>query len=134
MLAKPNYIMKNNLVKIALLGLVTAAFVATPAISRAQDSTNAPAATAPKKGGLPFHGKLAAVDATAMTLTVGSLTINVTSETKITKDGKKATLADLVVGDTVGGSYKKDDAGKLTAVTIHDGIVKKKKKAADSAN
>ena len=45
MLAKPNYIMKNNLVKIALLGLVTAAFVATPAISRAQDSTTAPAAT-----------------------------------------------------------------------------------------
>jgi len=129
--------MKNNLVKIALLGLVTAAFVATPAISRAQNSTNAPeaATAAPKKnGGLPFHGKLAAVDATAMTLTVGSLTINVTSTTKITKDGKKATLADLAVGDTVGGSYKKDEAGKLNAVTIHDGVVKKKKKAAESAN
>ena len=129
--------MKDNLVKIALLSLVTAAFVAAPAVSRAQESTNAPTATTPapkKNGGLPFHGKIAAVDATAMTLTVGSLIINVTPATKITKDGKKAALADLAVGDTVGGSYKKDEAGKLNAVTLHDGIVKKKKKAAASAN
>jgi hypothetical protein len=125
--------MKNNLAKIALIGLVTAACVAVPTLSRAQDSTNAPAAAAPKKSGLPFHGKLAAVDTAAMTVTVGSLTITITSTTKLTKDGKKATLADFVVGDTVGGSYQKDAAGKLNAVTIHDGI-KKKKKAADSAN
>jgi hypothetical protein len=126
--------MKKNLVKIALLGLVTAALVAVPTLSRAQDSTNTPAAIAPKKNGLPFHGKLAAVDPTAMTVTVGTLTINVTATTKITKDGKKATLADFVVGDTVGGSYHKDSDGKLTAATIHDGIKPKKKKAADSAN
>ena len=125
--------MKNNLVKIALLGLMAAAFVAVPNISRAQDSTNTPAAPAPKKSGLPFHGKLAAVDPTAMTVTVGSLTINVTAATKVTKDGKKATLADFVVGDTVGGSYHKDADGKLIAATIHDGI-KKKKKAADASN
>lgn len=124
--------MKNKLIKIAILGVLTAAFVAIPAVSRAADSTNAPAATA-KKAGLPFHGKLAAVDTSALTVTVGSLTINITSATKITKDGKKATLADFVVGDTVGGSYTKDEAGKLNAVTIHDGV-KKKKKAVEPAN
>ena len=118
--------MKNNLVKIALLGLMAAAFVAVPNISRAQDSTNTPAATAPKKSGLPFPPSSGiAVES--------SLTINVTAATKVTKDGKKATLADFVVGDTVGGSYHKDADGKLIAATIHDGI-KKKKKAADASN
>jgi hypothetical protein len=127
--------MKNNLFKIALLGLVTAAFVANPNLVRAADSTNTPAATAPahKKNGLPFHGKIAAVDTTAETLTVGSLTIEVTSATKISKDGKKSALADLTVGEAVTGYYKKDDAGKLTATTIHAGKKAEKMKPATSS-
>jgi len=127
--------MKKNLVKIALLGLVTATLVAAPTFSRGQDATNAPAAApkAKKNNGLPFHGKLAAVDTTAQTVTVGSLTISITSATKITKDGQKATLADFVVGDTVGGSYHKDADGKLIAATIHDGKKKAKKASDESA-
>ena len=120
------------LVKTTLFGLLAAALIALPTVSRAQDqtaSTNAPAsATTPAKK-LPFHGKAAAVDTAAMTLTVGTLVINVTSETKITKNGKPATLDDIKVDDVVSGSYKKGDDGKLNASMIRDGIKKKKKAA-----
>lgn len=116
--------MKNNFAKITLFALA-AALIAVPAVSRAADATNAPAATAPaKKHVLSFHGKATAVDTAS--ITVGGLTINITSDTKIKKDGKAATLSDIKVGDTVGGSYTKDDAGKLTAATLHSGEKKKK--------
>ena len=71
---------------------------------------------------MPFHGKVTAVDTNAMTLTVGTLTLQVTSDTKITKDGKPAKLSDGVVGEPVRGSYKKTDDGKLNAVTVHFGV------------
>src|ERR1017187_3681834 len=128
--------MKNNIAKITLFTLVAAALVAMPVASRAGDSTNTPppASTHPAKkiGGLPFKGKVAAVDpAAAMTFTVGTMTIAVTSETKITKDGQPATFADITSGATVGGSCKKDAAGKLTATTVRIG--EKKKKAGPGA-
>jgi hypothetical protein len=121
-----------------LFSLVVAALVALPSVSRAEDSTNTPATAAPaaKKKGTPFHGKVAAVDAAAMTFTVGTLTIAVTSDTKITKDGTPATFSDLTVGATVGGSFKKDDAGKLNATTVRVGEKapkEKKKKDAPAA-
>ena len=120
------------IIKTTLFSLFAAALLALPSVSRAQDQTTAtnapaPAATPAKK--LPFHGKAAAVDTAAMTVTVGTLVINITSETKISKNGKPATLEDIKVGDTVSGSYKKDDDGKLNASTIRDGIKKKKKAA-----
>jgi Cu/Ag efflux protein CusF len=129
--------MKKNLFKIALLGLVTAAFVALPTLSRAEDKPAVAApeqtAPAPKKNGLPFKGKVVSVDATASTLTVASLTLNVSDATKISKDGKKAKLTDLKEGETVSGYYKKDDAGKLNATTIRVGQKGAKKKAAEPA-
>ena len=80
----------TTLTKIACFTLVAAALIGSPAISRAEDSTNAPAAQAPvaKKHGLPFHGKVASVDANAMTFTVGTMTIGITSTTKISKAGQ----------------------------------------------
>lgn len=119
--------MKKN---IALYAIVAAALIAAPSALRAQDTgaTNSPAATAPaKKHGVPFHGKAAAVDTAAMTVTVGTKTFNIASDTKITKDGKPATLSDITVGETISGSSKKDAAGKLNATVIHIG---EKKKAA----
>ncbi len=112
--------MKKN---IALIAITAAALLAVPAITRAQDTaTNSSAATAPahKKHGLPFHGKIAAIDATASTVTVGTQTYTITSETKITKNGQPATLADFTVGDSVGGAYKKD-GDKLNATVFHSG-------------
>lgn len=123
------------MLKIMTLSLLAAAIVAAPVLSCAQDvNTNAPAASTPKhqRHGAPFHGTINALDANAMTLTVGKLTIQVTSETKITKDGKPATLADGAVGEPVSGYYKKDADGKLNAMTIHFGG--KKKEVSDSSS
>ena len=121
-----------TLTKIACLTFVAAALIGAPAIVRAEDSTNAPAAQAPapKKHGLPFHGKVASVDATAMTFTVGTMTIGINSTTKISKDGKPAVFADITVGENVTGSYKKDDEGKMTATSVKIGAPKKKDAAA----
>jgi hypothetical protein len=69
----------------------------------------------------PFHGKLAAVDQTAKTISVGKRTFQITSETKIKKDGKPATLQDGMVGEEVSGYIKPNDAGKLVATTVNFG-------------
>lgn len=125
--------MTKTLVKMTLMGMCAAAILAAPALSRAQDTgTNAPAAspTMPhKKHGVPFHGYLVAVDTNAMTITVGNTTMQVTSKTKITKDGQPAVLADGVVGQPVSGYYKKTDDA-TNATTIHFGA---KSKSSDSS-
>jgi hypothetical protein len=124
---------------IALYALIVAALVAAPALVRAEDSpAKKPAAAeagAPaKKHGVPFRGTVSAVDAKAMTVKLASRTFTVTSETKITKEGKPAVFADITVGERITGQYKKDSAGKLEATIIHiSGKVEKsagKKKAA----
>jgi Ni/Co efflux regulator RcnB len=114
--------------QIALIALAAAALIAAPATIHAQDAaaTNSAAAPTSKKHGDGVHGAVVAVDATAMTVTVGTKTYNVTSDTKITKAGQPATLSDVTVGETVSIGYKKDDAGKLNATTIRVGAKKKK--------
>jgi hypothetical protein len=134
---KLNKTMNHKLAKITLkltfLACIATALVATPAISRAEDSTNTPAATPAKKHALPFKGKVASVDAAAMTFTVGTMTIGITSTTKITKDGQPAVFSDITTGETVRGSYKKDDAGKLTASLVRIGEMKKAGSASTNA-
>jgi hypothetical protein len=66
-------------------------------------------------------------------LTVGERTFEITSDTKISKDGQPAILSDGVVGEKVGGAYKKSDDGKLAATTIHFGD-KKKKETSESSS
>ncbi len=121
------------------LSLLTAALVAMPASSRAEGAgTNASASSdqtpaKPRKhGNLPFHGNLSAVDTKAMTLSVGTLTLQVTSDTIITREGKSATLADGVVGERVSGVYKKTSDGKLSAISIHYGAKTENKTKAAS--
>ena len=111
---------------IALYAILAAALIAAPALVRAEDSpAKKPAAAesgAPaKKHVVPFHGKVSAVDATAMTVAIAKRTFNVTSETKIMKEGKPAIFADIAVGEKITGQYKKDAAGKLDAVSIYIG-------------
>ena len=129
--------MTKNISKITVLSLFAAALVAMPALSRAE-GTNAPAASdqtapaKPKKHDIqPFRGKLSAVDTNAKTLTVGTLTLQITSDTKITKDGQPATLSDGVVGEPVGGVYKKTPDGKLNALSVHFGVKPKKQTSAN---
>jgi hypothetical protein len=123
---KPLMTMIKSLLKIGALSLLAAAIAGTPVPLLAQSTTNNPAATkkttVPKtKNGHPFHGKLAAVDKVAKTIKVGESIYQITSQTKITKAGKPATLEDGVVGDPVTGFVKPTDDGKMTASTVHFG-------------
>jgi hypothetical protein len=123
--------MTNKISHITVLGLLTAALVALPALSRAAGpDTNGPAASEkpphnkpdkPGKHVIPFHGKLDTVDAKALTLTVGTLIIHVNADTKITRNGQPATLADGVAGEPVGGAYLKAEDGQLNATAVHFG-------------
>ena len=69
----------------------------------------------------PFHGKLAAVDKIARTITVGKRTFQITSETRINKAGKPATLDAGVIGEEVSGYVKPIDDGKLMATKVNFG-------------
>ena len=121
--------MKKN---IALFAIAVAALMAVPAITRAQATTPAaPDASAPaQKHGQRIMGKVTAVDATAMAVTVstkagGTETYTCTSDTKITKEGQPATFADITVGTAIHGAFKKD-GDKMTATMIAIGKGKKK--------
>lgn len=121
--------MKKSILRTGLAGLLVLALTASPTLLLAQTTNKAPAEkkattkdTAEKKASAgPFHGKLAAVDKTAKTITVGKRTFQVTSETKIHKAGKPATFEEGVVGEEVSGYVKPTDDGKLVATTINFG-------------
>jgi hypothetical protein len=138
--------MITTVLRIGAVTLLAAAVAGMPLQLLAQ-STNKPAAekkpaagkaeSAPKKkSARPFHGKLAAVDLTAKTIQVGKSTYHITSETKITKAGQPATLADGVVGEPVSGYVEPTEGDKMAARTVRFGAKaeeksteKKKKKA-----
>ncbi|HWX22306.1 MAG TPA: hypothetical protein VN578_20590 [Candidatus Binatia bacterium] len=77
-----------------------------------------------KRTGGGVHGKLAAVEMTAKTITLGKHTYQVTSETKIFKGGKPATLEDGVVGEPVSLGYKTGKDGQLVATKVTFGDTK----------
>lgn len=115
----------KSVLRIAVLGLVAGALAGVP-LQLAAQNTNRPAAKSAasatneskKPAAHPFHGKLAALDKMAKTITVGKSVYQITSETKIKKAGKPATLADGVVGEPVSGYVKPTADGKLVATTV----------------
>jgi hypothetical protein len=117
--------MIKSIGKLSLAGILVALILGVPVRVSAQAQEPAPASPAPtapsKPKAIPFKGKLVAIDKSAMTITVTKRTFSITSETKLFKDGKPATLADGVVGDRVTGSYLKGDDGKLTAKSVYWG-------------
>jgi hypothetical protein len=125
--------MIKSIGKLSLAGILAALILGVPVRVSAQAQEPAPASPAPapaKPKAIPFKGKLAAVDKAAMTITVSKRAFSITSETKLFKDGKSATLEDGVVGERVTGSYFKGDDGKLMAKSVYWGG---KGGAADSA-
>jgi hypothetical protein len=102
----------KTLIVAAVLGM---AMVGTTCSTWAQES-DAPAANekAAKKGTGPFNGKVAAVDTSASTVTIGKRTFKVTSETKVTN----GSLASAKVGDKAGGAFRTEADGSLVATTI----------------
>jgi hypothetical protein len=79
----------------------------------------------------PFHGKLAALDKSARTVTIGKRTFHVTSDTKIMKAGKPATFEEGVVGEESSGYFKASDDGKLVASKLTFGPKVDGKSSAD---
>ena len=84
-------------------------------------ATNSTVKVKKPRTSLVASGKVSAVDTNAMTLTVGKHTFDITSETRITKNGQPAVLSDIAVDDKVGVAYKKVEGGKLDATTINTG-------------
>ena len=121
----------KKLIKLVAVGLFAAAIIITPSTLRAADG-DTPAASASTRA-LPFHGKVASVDATANTVTVGKRTFKVADDTRITKDGQDAKLSDVTVGQNISGSYKKAGDGTLTANSLNLTPPHKKKKDAEAA-
>jgi Domain of unknown function (DUF5666) len=118
----------NKNIRIVLAGLLTTAIVLAPAVSSAQEKPKTPPAGSaeakPAAGprAIPFRGTVAAVDKTAMTVTVGERVFHVASETKVFKNNQPATVGEIAVGDNVTGNYTKADDGKLTAKLLRAGL------------
>jgi hypothetical protein len=119
--------MIKSTVKFSLLGLTALALAALPlgAAEKAADKAEvkkeaAPAVAKAEKAAqaVPFRGTLTAK--TDASITIKERVFEVTSETKITKDGKPATLADGEIGKAVTGQYLKQD-GKSVAKLIRFG-------------
>jgi hypothetical protein len=76
------------------------------------------------KGTPPFTGIVQKVDKTANTVTLngkdGGRVFHITPQTKITKAGQPATLADAKVGEEAAGIFKDTD-GKRTAISLRLG-------------
>jgi hypothetical protein len=83
---------------------------------------------------LLFHGTISAIDKTAKTIALEekgkSRTFQVTSATRIHKDGKPATLDEIAVGESARGSYH-DKEGKLELNTLRVGKTGKPEKGPD---
>ena len=81
------------------------------------------ASVAAKAKGLPYGGTLTAKAADSITVKKkdAEKTFTVTAATKITKDGKPATLEDGVVGEPVGVYFKADGGDKPEAISLKFG-------------
>jgi hypothetical protein len=116
--------MIKSIGKLTLAAILAAMVVGVPVKVSAQSTTNtAPAAPAAKAKAPGFRGTLKSVDNAAKTITVenkkGDRTFSITSETKITKDKKPATLADAAEGNTVTGTYAEGADGKMIAKKVN---------------
>ena len=121
--------MIKSTVRISLFSLMALALVAplnaaekTEAGDKpevAPEAKSPPVSKAQRTGvAVPFEGPLAAKSDTS--ITIKEHMFEVTPDTKITKDGQPATLADGEIGKPVSGQYRKLE-DKLVARTIRFG-------------
>ena len=113
--------------KKTLVPFVLALALLTPTLSsRAADQPVEKAAEGKKDAKAkfrPFHGKIKEADKQAKSIVLEgekAQTFQITTETRISKEGKPATFDELTAGETVGGRAQEND-GKWDAVTINIG-------------
>jgi hypothetical protein len=94
-------------------------------VRAADQPKDKPSANTEKKKPVPFRGKVSAVDKVAKTVALEGKEkqriLQITSDTKITKDGKPAVLDDVTPGESVGGLARENAAGKMELVTLNVG-------------
>jgi hypothetical protein len=126
--------MKKILFLAFLTGLISCAPAGVGATEGSRDKSAQTPKSENKPKQMPFRGKVSAVDKTTKVITlVGkekSRSFQVTSETKITKNGKPVVLDDVTAGESVGGRAKENAAGKWEVVTLK--IETKQEKAVQS--
>jgi hypothetical protein len=110
---------------VLLTAVTMAAFTAQAQTNAMPSGTNKPPAAA-KPRVKRYAGKIASVDKDAKTITITlangtSQTIQITSNTKIKKDGQPGTFADAVAGQKVRASEHQDDSGNWVATTVNIG-------------
>ena len=119
---------------ICVAALILGASLGAPAKEKKTETATPKATASPaaKAKTIPYRGNVTSVDVSVKTFTVGRRTIKVTDQTKITKQGAAATMADITVGEKVSGSYGKKDDGSLEAKNIKVGA--KMEEAAPATN
>ena len=112
----------GEIMKSLLTGLLATGIVASLALT-----TSFAAEKEKKEGktrGTPYAGKVGAVDKAAKTVTIAtkekSRTYQITSETRISKAGKPATLDDVTVGEEA-AAYGHEESGKYIAQSLRVG-------------
>ena len=124
--------MKKLITQIACITLVSLLAAGTASAQEKKEGKPADKGEVKKKANtLPFNGKITAVDATAKTITLSgekARVVQITSETRIIKEGQPATFADAKVGEEVGGAYRDVD-GKMQATSLRIGPAPAKKKS-----
>lgn len=126
------------------MGLTAFALTPTTVSAKTKASPVPPATTAPmtaetpaKQRAIPYRGKIASVDSSAKTFTIGgeekSRTFKITEKTTLTKAGQPATMKDVVADEEVRGSYWKMADGSLEAKTVKLGPLTDAEKAAEDA-
>ncbi len=118
---------KKSMLAMAVLAAfaIGAPSTALCATKKDKPATPDPAKAAETTKSIPYHGKVASVDAAAKTFTIKGLKkdrlFSTTDKTVITKDGAPADIAAITVGEEVQGSAKKSgdnwEALKITIVT-----------------
>jgi hypothetical protein len=107
--------------------LILAAYTTNAQTDSSASTNSATVPTPPpaKKGpkGKRYTGKVTAVDTTAMTITWTtakgvSQTMQISSKTKIKKDGDPATLEDVAVGMRISGGEHQDESSNWIANTV----------------
>jgi len=73
------------------------------------------------QSGSSFSGRVAQVDPTAKTVTVGTDTYQVLATTKITRDNKPASLNEIRRGQQIFGHYKMSAENKMELLTVDVG-------------
>lgn len=119
----------QNIKKTALVCTLVAAFAATclnsPLRAQGSPASPPPAHKEEKTRSIPYNGKLTVADAKAMTFRLHgkekSRLYHVGAETRIIKDGQKATLEDMAEGVMISGSAVVRTDGDLDALLVRIG-------------